>query len=142
MKMFDEVDKNHDILLSHGELKVYLRSQVWAQKWLKENDFHWRDLFSKYDSNEDGMIDKEEFTMLYNDKLKTLLSTDRQHDDKLKTLLSTASSKEEGRIQPSPSISLEIHDPPPAAVDLDRIGLKKTPSAATPRRGSPVRREL
>jgi len=27
------------------------------------------------------MIDKEEFTMLYNDKLKTLLSTDRQHDD-------------------------------------------------------------
>ena len=33
--MFREIDKNDDNLLSHSELKKYLKKQVWAHDWLK-----------------------------------------------------------------------------------------------------------
>jgi len=45
--MFEAVDRNHDDLLSHGELKQYLHQSPWAQEWITEHSFHWKDLFSR-----------------------------------------------------------------------------------------------
>ena len=73
-EMFDLIDKNSDDLLSHGELKKYLKKESWSRDWVREQDFHWRDLFSDYDSNKDGMIDRDEFKVLFEEKLMNLES--------------------------------------------------------------------
>jgi len=54
--MFREIDKNKSELLSHGEIKSYMKASLWAESLLQSKDFHWKDLFDKYDSDEDGDI--------------------------------------------------------------------------------------
>lgn len=45
--MFEAIDRDHDDLISHSELKRYLHQSVWAEEWITKNSFHWKDLFSR-----------------------------------------------------------------------------------------------
>jgi len=70
--MFTVIDKNNDDFLSHSELKTYLKKEDWAQDWVKEEDFHWSDLFAAYDGNKDGLIDRGEFGKMYVEKIQMI----------------------------------------------------------------------
>ena len=72
--MFNAIDKNHDELLSHSELKKYLQNCEWGKTWVKENGIHWKELFSKYDADNDGSIGNSEFLSFYRDNLAILVT--------------------------------------------------------------------
>jgi len=71
--MFHAMDKNKNGSLSHSELKRELQGQRWAQPLLQEEDFHWKDLFEKYQGG-DGVVNEAEFIHLYSDLLHPLLT--------------------------------------------------------------------
>ena len=67
--MFRAIDRNQNHYVSHSEVKHYLHSQGWAQKLSQAADFHWKDLFSRYDLDGDGRLSSDEFGRLYSDTL-------------------------------------------------------------------------
>jgi len=73
MAMFNAADKNNDNLLSHTELKKYMRRERWARTLLTGDDFHWMDFFGEMDTDADGRIQPEEFVNFYKNRLKPLI---------------------------------------------------------------------
>jgi len=73
-QMFAAIDKNCNGILSHTELKNYLKGQSWAQQILSGDGFHWQELFAELDLDKDGHIDLEEFITFYRDNIQALVS--------------------------------------------------------------------
>jgi len=72
-EIFVSVDKDHNDLLSHRELKSYLQSNAWAVPYIDSDAFHWAELWERYDHNRDGYIDINEFLTLYSIELRPLM---------------------------------------------------------------------
>ena len=74
--MFYAIDKNNDNVLSHSELKKYLKGEPWAREFLAGQDFKWSELFGSMDVNKDGTISESEFVSFYFERLLTVLLVD------------------------------------------------------------------
>jgi len=73
VEFFEQCDKNHDGMLSHTEVKKYLKKTPWALPYLTAEGFHWKALWDEYDSNHDGHLDLQEWVVLYTEKLHPLV---------------------------------------------------------------------
>jgi len=72
-ELFDACDKNTDGSLSHTEMKRYLEEAPWSLAYLANESFQWDHLWSAYDTNKNGNIDKLEFIRLYQERLYPLI---------------------------------------------------------------------
>jgi len=64
-------------LVSHADLKHYLKHQSWSAGLTKRSDFEWKSLFAMHDVDGDGYIDSTEFRELYFHDIRQLID-DRQ----------------------------------------------------------------
>jgi len=65
LSLFREWDKNGDNSLSHSELKKALKKDARFKKILASEGFHWKDVWSTYDSTGTGLISQGEFIRFY-----------------------------------------------------------------------------
>jgi len=75
--IFAACDKNRDGLLSHSEIKAYLRESPWAIGYIHSSRFHWAELWEGYDPNLSGRLQLTEFRLLYLQKLHPLIHAQR-----------------------------------------------------------------
>ena len=72
--LFDDIDKDHDHKLSHGEIRKHLKAAPWALPWIKSEAFHWKDIWEGgWDSDNDGYLSEEEFSRFYEGVLVRLI---------------------------------------------------------------------
>lgn len=63
-RLFDEIDRTHDGVLSHNDFKAYVSSKDMAAR-LKLGIGRWQDFLAEADENGDGVISKIEFVRYF-----------------------------------------------------------------------------
>ena len=71
-KLFQDVDKNKDGVLTKSELRKYFKKHPAEKDRILGSNFHWNDFFTDMDTNGDNKFDVDEFTnfLLRSSKLK------------------------------------------------------------------------
>jgi len=65
LAVFRDWDRDGNDNLSHGEVKKGMKKLDIFKSLISSEDFHWKDLWAKYDTDNDGSVGSEEFVIMY-----------------------------------------------------------------------------
>ena len=63
--MFRAWDTSGNGSLSHGELKRAMKKEATMKPLLSSESFHWKDVWARYDTNQDGSVGEDEFLRFF-----------------------------------------------------------------------------